>query len=104
MSNKLKKKGFKMGINLDLDWDRAMSGDEFENLRALCDSVSSSITSLMWNKGIVNENKKNDDLYDFWVLADKVWEEYSKEKTYDECEKILLNARDKIIKKYDLKW
>lgn len=41
-----------MGINLDLDWDRAMSGDEFENLRAFCSYTSTLITSLMWDKGI----------------------------------------------------
>lgn len=93
-----------MGINLDLDWDRAMSGDEFENLRDMCTSISRIITSLMWDKGIINQTTKNTDLSNFRILKDKIWQEYSKEKTYDECEKILLNARDEIVKKYNLKW
>lgn len=103
MSDKLKKKGFKMGINLDLDWDRAMSGDEFEILRSKCNYCADLITSLMWDKGIVDENKKNEDLCNFWDLTDKIWQEYSKEKTYDECKKILADERDRIIKKYKLR-
>lgn len=92
-----------MGINLDLDWDRAMSGDEFENLRSFCSYTSTLITSLMWDKGIVDENTKNEDLSNFRLLKDKIWQEYSKEKTYDECEKILADERDRIIKKYKLR-
>lgn len=49
MSNKVKK-GFKMGINLDLDWDRAMSGDELEILRSKCTYYSNLLTRLMREK------------------------------------------------------
>lgn len=92
-----------MGINLDLDWDRAMSGDEFENLRSFCNYTSTLITSLMWKKGIIDEKKDNTDWNKFVDLADNIWQEYSKEKTYDECEKILADERDRIIKKYKLR-
>ncbi|EPH07374.1 hypothetical protein HMPREF9309_01595 [Campylobacter ureolyticus ACS-301-V-Sch3b] len=92
-----------MGINLDLDWDRAMSGDEFEILRSKCDYCADLITRLMREKNIVDRSYKNDDLNNFWDLTDKIWQEYSKEKTYDECKKILADERDRIIKKYKLR-
>lgn len=88
----------------DYDWDYAMSGDELENLRDFCNSLGNTITSLMWDKGIISETKDNDDWDKFIDLTDDIWQKYSKEKNYDECEKILLDARDEIIKKYDLKW
>lgn len=62
------------------------------------------INSINERKNIIDKTYKNDDLNNFYRLANKVWKEYSKEKTYDECEKILLNAREEIVKKYDLKW
>lgn len=93
-----------MEINFDRDWEYAMIGDELEILRSKCDYCADLITRLMREKNIVDKNYKNDDLNNFWDLTNKIWQEYSEEKTYDECEKILLNARDKIIKKYDLKW
>lgn len=92
-----------MEINLDLDWDRAMSGDEFENLRAQCSYCADLITRLMREKNIIDKTYKNDDLHNFWDLTDKIWQEYSKEKTYNECEKILADERDRIIKKYRLR-
>lgn len=38
----------------------------------------------------------------FWILAYKIQEQYSKEKTYDECKEILYTAQKEIIKKYNL--
>ena len=52
---------------------------------------------------IIDETYENDDLHNFWDLTDKIWKEYSKEKTYNECEKILADERDRIIKKYKLR-
>ncbi len=57
----------------------------------------------MREKNIIDKTYKNDDLYNFWDLTDKIWQEYSKEKTYNECEKILADERDRIIKKYRLR-
>ena len=38
----------------------------------------------------------------FWILTYKIQEQYSKEKTYNECKEILYTAQKEIIKKYNL--
>lgn len=83
-------------------WDYAMSGDELEELRSDAKHFSITLTSLMWDSGLINETKKNEDLSNFRILKDKVWMEYSKEKSYDECFKILETKFNEILKKYDL--
>lgn len=65
-------------------WDYTMSRDEYESLRSNASFYSTTLTKLMWDKGLINEKKDNDDWLKFRNLAHI---DILKEKTkiYDEC-------------------
>lgn len=75
-----------------------ISGDQLECLKILCVGVE-NINNFKNVGGIVDENIKNENLCNFWILTYKIQEQYSKEKTYNECKEILYTAQKRNHKK-----
>ena len=92
-----------MQTNNDIiEWEYAVSGDELESLREIADSYSSTLTSLMWDEGLIDKTKDNDDWSAFCDLCDDIWGKIAKTKSYDECLKIVNNEFFRIIRKYNI--
>lgn len=83
-------------MNFDKDREYKVNGYELYNLRYMV-IISASLTSLMPGKDFVDENRRNFDLDNFLQFITKFGKNI--QKIYEECEKITLNTRYKIIKK-----
>ena len=87
-----------MGINLDLNWDRAMSGDEFEFWTYALRNNSSILYSLLKNNNI-DPYKENAWCKINEIAEKRIFEE--KDKTVKYWENEYVTYLDELKSKYD---